>query len=61
MGMLHLMTLADAAKALGVASSTLRHQLRLRRLDALKIGDRWYVTPEEVERYRAVVQGKGQP
>ena len=58
--MLHLMTLNDAAKALGVAPSTLRHQLRLKRFSARKIGTRWYVTPEEVERYRADVQGKGE-
>ena len=54
--MLHLMTLADAAKSLGVAPSTLRHQLRLKRFQARKIGVRWYVTPEEVERYRSEVQ-----
>jgi excisionase family DNA binding protein len=51
-------TLTEAAKTLGVAPSTLRHQIRLGRLYARKIGRGWYVTPEEVERYRTVVQGK---
>lgn len=45
--------LADAARDLGVAASTLRHQIRLRRLTATKIGRGWFVTPEEVEHYRA--------
>jgi excisionase family DNA binding protein len=46
--------LSDAAKDLGVAASTLRHQIRSRRLTATKIGRIWFVTPEEVERYRTV-------
>ena len=56
--MLTFTTLADAAKTLGVAPSTLRHQIRLGRFHARKIGRGWYVTPEEVERYRRDVQGK---
>lgn len=45
-------TLADAAESLGVASSTLRHQIRLKRFHATKIGRGWFVLPSEVERYR---------
>ena len=56
--MLTFTTLADAAKSLGVAPSTLRHQIRLGRFHARKIGRSWYVTPDEVERYRTHVQGK---
>jgi excisionase family DNA binding protein len=46
-------TLAEAAKALGVAPSTLRHQIRLGKLRATKLARDWFVTDEEVERYRA--------
>jgi excisionase family DNA binding protein len=47
-----MQTLADAAKSLGVAPSTLRHQIRLGKLRAFKQGRDWYVTEGEVERYR---------
>lgn len=46
-------TLADAARSLEVAPSTLRHQIRLRRLTATKIGRGWFVTPDEIEVYRS--------
>jgi excisionase family DNA binding protein len=59
--MIQLLPLSEAALSLGVSPDTLRSQVRFRRLTARKVGNRWYVTPEEVERYRAVVQGKGQP
>ena len=45
-------SLADAARDLGVAPSTLRHQIRLRKLHATKIGRGWFVTPEAVTLYR---------
>lgn len=45
-------TLAEAAKDLGVAESTLRHQIANRKLAATKIGRGWFVTPEAVEHYR---------
>ena len=57
-GLLMFVPITDAAKTLGVAPSTLRHQIRLGRFHARKIGRAWYVTPEEVERYRRDVQGK---
>ena len=53
-------TLPEAARLLGVAPSTLRHQIRLRKFNAVKIGREWLVNPEEVERYRRDVQHKGQ-
>jgi excisionase family DNA binding protein len=46
-------SLADAAKDLGVAQSTLRHQIKNRKLAASKIGRGWFVQPHEVERYRS--------
>ena len=46
------MTIPEAAKALGLASSTLRHQIKNRKLKAHRMGGRWYVSETEVERYR---------
>ena len=46
------LTLAEAARLLGVAASTLRVQIRNGKLRATKIGRDWTVTPKEVERYR---------
>ena len=54
------MTILEAAAALGLASSTLRHQIKNRKLKAHKFGSIWYVAPEEVERYRIENQ-KGAP
>lgn len=49
-----LVTIPEAAASLGVAASTLRHQIRKGKLAAVKVGPRtWYVTTGEVERYRA--------
>jgi hypothetical protein len=46
------MSLPEAAKSLGLAPSTLRHQVKNRKLTAIKVSRDWYVTPDEVERYR---------
>lgn len=45
-------TLPEAARMLGLASSTLRHQVKNGKLAARQISRDWYVTSEEVERYR---------
>ena len=47
-----MMSLSEAAKSLGLAPSTLRHQIRNGKIAARKLSRDWYVTPEEVERYR---------
>ena len=47
-----MMSLSEAAKSLGLAPSTLRHQIKNGKLAARKLSRDWYVTPEEVERYR---------
>lgn len=52
------MTLAEAGALLGLSPGTLNVQARRGRLRAKKIGDRWHVTPAEVERYRREVLGK---
>jgi excisionase family DNA binding protein len=46
------MTIPEAAEALGLKASTLRLQIKLRKLKAHKMGSTWYVNPAEVERYR---------
>jgi excisionase family DNA binding protein len=48
-----MFTLTEAAKALGLAPSTLRHQIRNGKLRARKVSRDWYVSEDEVERYRA--------
>lgn len=47
-----MMPLPEAAASLGVAPSTLRHQIKNGKLAARKVSRDWYVTAEEVERYR---------
>jgi len=47
-----MMSLPEAAKSLGLAPSTLRHQIKNGKLTARKVSRDWYITSEEVERYR---------
>ena len=54
-----MMSLPEAAKSLGLAASTLRWQIKNGRLAARKVSRDWYVTPEEVERYRDTILRKG--
>jgi excisionase family DNA binding protein len=53
-------TIPEAAAALGLAPSTLRHQIKNHKLKAHKMGGLWYVNPAEVERYSRESQGKHQ-
>jgi hypothetical protein len=52
------MTLNEAAAALGIQPSVLRHALSRGTLTGRKVGPVWTVTPREVERYRAESLGK---
>jgi excisionase family DNA binding protein len=54
------MTIPEAAAVLGLAPSTLRHQINNRKLKAHRMGRNWYVAPSEVERYARESQGKHQ-
>ncbi len=54
----NLMTLAEAAEALGVAPSTLRHQVQAERFRARLFGKTWITTKDEVERYRRTQLGQ---
>ena len=45
-------SIPEAAKLLGLAPSTLRHQIKNGKLAARKVSRDWYVTTEEIERYR---------
>lgn len=47
-----VMTLPEAAKELGVAPSTLRHQIKNGKLRATKVARDWFIKVEEVDRYR---------
>jgi len=47
------MTLADAARVLGVTPATLRQQIAAGKLRATKRGRDWWVTPRAVDDYRA--------
>jgi excisionase family DNA binding protein len=57
-----MLTFAEAAEQLGIASSTLRHQVQVGRLKARLLGKAYVVTDREVSRYRATSLGKpGRP
>jgi len=47
-----MQSLTEAAATLGLAPSTLRHQIKNGKLRARKVSRDWYLTPEEIERYR---------
>jgi excisionase family DNA binding protein len=57
-----VLTLIEAADELGLAASTLRHQVQAGRLRARLVGKTYVVSPREVERYRREHLGKlGRP
>ena len=57
-----MLTLTEAAARLGLAASTLRHQVQAGRLRARLVGKTYVVTAREVERYRREHLGKpGRP
>jgi excisionase family DNA binding protein len=55
-------TLTEAADRLGVATATLRHQIRNGSLGATKVGRDWMVDDAEVRRYAEISLGRpGRP
>jgi predicted site-specific integrase-resolvase len=48
-----MFSIPEAAKELGLAPSTLRHQIKNGKLAARKVSRDWYVTADEIARYRA--------
>lgn len=52
------LTVTEAALSLGVARSTLLHQIKNGAIKATKVGPIWVIPEKEVERYRAVSLGK---
>lgn len=52
------MTTQEAAAALGVAASTIQHQIAKGRLLATKHGRDWWITEAEIERYRRESSGR---
>ena len=53
-----MLTLTEAADQLGLAASTLRHQVQAGRLRARLVGKTYVVTAGELERYRREHLGK---
>lgn len=51
------MTTNQAAEQLGLAPSTVRKQIENGRLRAVKRGRDWYITRDEVRRYRREILG----
>jgi excisionase family DNA binding protein len=47
-----VLTLSQAAAALGLSAATLRHQIHNGRLRGRLVGKTWTVSEREVERYR---------
>lgn len=47
-----MLSLPEAARSLGLAPATLRQQIKNGKLGATKLSRDWYITPEELERYR---------
>lgn len=57
-----MLTLTEAADQLGLAASTLRHQVQAGHLRARLVGKTYVVTAGEIERYRREHLGKpGRP
>ena len=57
-----MLTLTEAADRLGLAASTLRHQVQAGRLRATLVGKTYVITEGELARYRAEHLGKpGRP
>lgn len=52
------LTVTEAAASLGVARSTLLHQIKNGAIKATKVGPIWTITEREVERYRRESLGK---
>ena len=53
-----MLTLSEAADQLGLAASTLRHQVQAGRLRARLVGKTYVVSAREVERYRTASLGR---
>lgn len=51
------MITAEVAALLGVTAATVRQQIANGKLRARKVGRDWWVTPQDVERYRREHQG----
>jgi excisionase family DNA binding protein len=54
------MTIPEAAASLGLATSTLRHQIAKKKLKARRMGGRWYVSEAEVARYKSDNKRQGE-
>ena len=53
-----MLTLTEAAARLGVAASTLRHQIRKGKLRGRLVGKTWTISEREADRYASESLGK---
>ena len=53
-----ILTLKEAADALGISAATLRSQIRNGAIAATKVGPVWTMTQDEVTRYRSQSLGR---
>ena len=56
-----LLTVAEAAAALGIEPSSVRHAIRSGRLSAQKAGRDWWLRAEDVLTYKAKRRNSGRP
>ena len=54
-----LFTVRECAAVLGVKKRRVQQFIQEGRLQANKIGGRWFITPEEVERFKAIPRRSG--
>jgi excisionase family DNA binding protein len=54
-----MLSLPEAARSLGLSPATLRQQIKNGKISATKLSRDWYITPEELARYRAEHLRKG--
>lgn len=52
------LTVTEAAASLGLARSTLLHQITNGAIKATRVGPIWTITEREVEHYRATSKGR---
>ncbi len=50
--MAQMLTISDVARALNLSISSVRRQIAAKNLHAVKFGDKWLISPQELERVK---------
>ena len=50
--MAQMLTIPDVARALNLSITSIRRQIAAKNLHAVKLGDKWLVSPQEIERVK---------